>query len=123
MLQLKSEGVDLRSCGDTSRVPKGAETLTADPATVAWRHLVVSDGAGHRGGSPAHMVHGVQQRQPSHHVGDAEFVIAQAALVHRAHLLHAVQVGARHQAPDLRHVRHDEMHSHALVEHRLLRLR
>ena len=41
VLQLKSEGIDLRSFGDIETVPPGAEVLTADPADLAWWRLVV----------------------------------------------------------------------------------
>ncbi|MBL8342738.1 MAG: FAD-dependent oxidoreductase [Rubrivivax sp.] len=44
VLQLKSEGIDLRSFGDTAAVPEGAEVLTADPADIAWWRLVVHQG-------------------------------------------------------------------------------
>jgi len=44
VLQLKSEGIDLRSFGDVEAVPESAEVLTADPADVAWWRLVVKDG-------------------------------------------------------------------------------
>jgi nitrite reductase (NADH) large subunit len=44
VLQLKSEGIDLRSFGDVEAVPEGAEVLTADPSDVAWWRLVVLQG-------------------------------------------------------------------------------
>ncbi len=44
VLQLKSEGIDLRSFGDVEAVPEGAEVLTADPADVAWWRLVLAQG-------------------------------------------------------------------------------
>ncbi len=44
VLQLKSEGIDLRSFGDIQAVPDDAEVLCADPADVAWWRLVVRQG-------------------------------------------------------------------------------
>jgi NAD(P)H-nitrite reductase large subunit len=44
VLQLKSDGIDLRSFGDVDAVPEGAEVLCADPADVAWWRLVVLQG-------------------------------------------------------------------------------
>lgn len=43
VLQLKSEGVDLRSFGDIGTVPEGAQVLSADPGATAWWRLVVRD--------------------------------------------------------------------------------
>ncbi|MBI3156937.1 MAG: FAD-dependent oxidoreductase [Burkholderiales bacterium] len=44
VLQLKSEGIDLRSFGELDAVPEGAEVLSADPTDVAWWRLVVQGG-------------------------------------------------------------------------------
>lgn len=44
VLQLKSEGIDLRSFGDLGAVPADAEVLTADVAAVEWWRLVVREG-------------------------------------------------------------------------------
>lgn len=44
VLQLKSEGIDLRSFGDPSAQPENALVLTADPADLAWWRLVLRDG-------------------------------------------------------------------------------
>lgn len=44
VLQLKSDGVDLRSFGDVDKVPPDAELLCAEPSDVAWWRLVVRDG-------------------------------------------------------------------------------
>jgi NADPH-dependent 2,4-dienoyl-CoA reductase/sulfur reductase-like enzyme/ferredoxin len=44
VLQLKSEGIDLRSFGDIEAPPGDAEVLCADPADVAWWRLVVRHG-------------------------------------------------------------------------------
>ena len=44
VLQLKSEGIDLRSFGDLAHVPEGAEVLCADAAAVEWWRLVVRQG-------------------------------------------------------------------------------
>ncbi|MCW5631834.1 MAG: FAD-dependent oxidoreductase [Rubrivivax sp.] len=41
VLQLKSDGIDLRSFGDVERVPEGAEVLCADPGAVEWWRLVL----------------------------------------------------------------------------------
>ncbi len=44
VLQLKSDGIDLRSFGEFDATPEGAEVLCADPVDVAWWRLVVHDG-------------------------------------------------------------------------------
>ena len=44
VLQLKSDGIDLRSFGDIQAVPEGAEVLCGDPADVAWWRLIVREG-------------------------------------------------------------------------------
>ena len=44
VLQLKSEGIDLRSFGNVEAVPEGAEVLCADAADVAWWRLVLLRG-------------------------------------------------------------------------------
>ena len=43
VLQLKSEGVDLRSFGDVNTVPEGAQVLSADGGATAWWRIVVRD--------------------------------------------------------------------------------
>jgi len=44
VLQLKSDGIDLRSFGDVEAVPEGAEVLTADASAVEWWRLVLKQG-------------------------------------------------------------------------------
>ena len=44
MLQLKSEGIDLRSFGTLDPVPDGCEVLTATGGGVAWWRLVLRGG-------------------------------------------------------------------------------
>jgi nitrite reductase (NADH) large subunit len=44
VLQLKSDGIDLRSYGNVEAVPEGAEVLCADAAAVEWWRLVVLQG-------------------------------------------------------------------------------
>lgn len=44
VLQLKSEGIDLRSFGDVGRPPADAEVLVAAASASAWWHLVLRDG-------------------------------------------------------------------------------
>jgi len=46
VLQLKSEGIDLRSFGDLGAPPQGEgiEVLTADPSAVEWWRLVLQEG-------------------------------------------------------------------------------
>jgi NADPH-dependent 2,4-dienoyl-CoA reductase/sulfur reductase-like enzyme/ferredoxin len=44
VLQLKSEGIDLRSFGDVENTPEGAEVLSADGAEVAWWRIVMNEG-------------------------------------------------------------------------------
>lgn len=44
VLQLKSEGIDLRSFGELEPVPEGAEVLTADASAVEWWRLVLQEG-------------------------------------------------------------------------------
>jgi NADPH-dependent 2,4-dienoyl-CoA reductase/sulfur reductase-like enzyme/ferredoxin len=43
VLQLKSEGVDLRSFGDIGLVPEGARVLRADSGATAWWRVVARD--------------------------------------------------------------------------------
>ena len=43
VLQLKSEGVDLRSFGDIDRLPEGAQLLSAEVGATAWWRLVARD--------------------------------------------------------------------------------